>query len=185
VNARAATGTDTSAPTVAAGTTLPTQQRPRQEVPDEHRDQTHQSDVRTQRRQPAVREQQPLHQQHRRHHQYGGPRPDQRGGQRTSEQVTAGARADREVHHLHREHECRRQPGQRRTRLAELTIRPLQAEADRPGRDQAGGDGRGRVEEAVRNMHAHIVDLFATRSQQESQSGLRASLIARWKVGYA
>jgi hypothetical protein len=137
-----------------------------QEVAGQHGDDTHQRHVRAERGQTAVGEQQTLDEQHGRHHQYGGPRADQGGGQRTTEQVPARPRADREIHHLHREHERRGQAGQRRPGLADLPVRPLQAEPDRSGRDQTGGDGRRCVEEAIRNMHAHILDLPATRSQQ-------------------
>ena len=81
-------------------------------------------------RQPAVGEQQRLHDAApRRHADAPDPRPDQHRRQHPAEQVAAGAAGDREVEHLHGEDERGHQPGQRHLPVVE---RPRPPGAGRP-----------------------------------------------------
>ena len=109
-------------------------QRVCDDVAGERAHQGHVRDVRPERGQPAVGEQQRLHDQHDRDAQRSHPRPDQDRDQRAAEQVAAGSGQDREVDHLDGEDEGGDEPGHRGGALVEVGARP--ARGDRAGRSR-------------------------------------------------
>ncbi len=126
---------------------------PEDEPADDDADQRHQGDVGAERGDAAVGHEQRLDQQDDADAQHGGERPDQHGGHRATEEVSAGAGADREVHHLAGEHERRHQAGHRGGAVVELTPRAAQRHRDSGGRHDSGRDRRRRVEESVGDVH--------------------------------
>ncbi len=126
-------------------------------VGDDGRDDRHVGDVHTERGQPAVGEEDALHQQDHGHAQHTRVGADEDRGERAAEQMAAGPRRDREVQHLHREDERGHQAGQRRGAFVELAARAAQAHGDR-GRGDRSGRERGRgVYESVRHMHRSMI----------------------------
>ena len=143
VNTSAAAGTESSAATKDAGAPRrPAARRPGDQPEhapaDQRPDQRHERDVDAERGQPAVGEEQRLHQQDHGEAQHARIRPDEDRRQRPAQQVTAGAGGDREVEHLHGEDEGGDQPRHRGGPVVELAPGAAQADRDPGGRDRAG-----------------------------------------------
>ena len=115
----------------------------------------HVEDVRPERRDAAVGEQERLHDEHHRQHQAGEPRPEQDRRQRRAEEVPARAARHREVEHLRGEDERGGHAQQRDLALVERPVGPAQRRS-RPRRPRRRPVGRRDLggQEAVRDVHA-------------------------------
>ena len=87
----------------------------------------------------AVGHEQGLDQQHDADAQHRRPGSDQDGRERPTEEVSAGAGADREVHHLPGEHERRDEAGHGSGTVVEFLARPAQGHGDTDRGDRSGG----------------------------------------------
>ena len=83
--------------------------------------------------------------------------PDEDRGQRAAEQVTAGARGDREVEHLDGEDERGDQPGHGRGPVVELALAPRRQTATPAAATAPADEGHGRVEEAIGYVHGEAL----------------------------
>ena len=138
----------TPAPIVTDAVVRPSSRRTTQEhaVADERADEGHVDDVQPERRQPAVGEEQALHDEHDGHGQRAGVGADEHGGEHAAEQVAAGAAGHREVEHLRGEDEGRdeaRRPGSRGRRAS-------RGHPQRPGHHRRWRSGRRRSTSARR-----------------------------------
>lgn len=124
-----------------------------EEVGDDGGDDSHHRDVHAERGEPAVGEEDALHQQDHRYAEHPGVRPDQDRRQGPAQEVAAGARRDGEVQHLHGEDEGGDEPGQRSGPLVEFTPGAAESDGDRTGGDDTCGGGDGCVDETVGYMH--------------------------------
>jgi hypothetical protein len=127
------------------------------EVADQHGGQPHRRDVRPQRGQTTVAEQKGLHDDNTGDREDPRPGADEHGRQGTAHQVTTGAGTDREVDHLHREHEGGDQAGHGSGPLVELTTGTPQAEPHDGDSDGTGGHRGGQVEKAIGCVHLVLV----------------------------
>jgi hypothetical protein len=110
-------------------------------------------DVGAERADAAVREEQPLHEQHDREAECRGERTHQDGGQSAAQQVAAGAGAHREVDHLRGEDERRDEPGHRGGTVVEFAAGAPEGQGHPGRRHHAGLHRGGGVEPSVGNVH--------------------------------
>ncbi len=117
-------------------------------------DKTHVQEVGPQRRDSPVAEKQALDDQDRGDDHRSGPRAQQYRGQDSTQQVTGDRQWEqREIDHLGRENERRHGAHEYRRPFAQLISQFPQASHHSPHAEDAGGDGDGRGEHSIRNMH--------------------------------
>ncbi len=117
------------------------------------RDDGHVEQVRAQRREAAVLEEESLEDDDARHDHDGGERSEEDGGEGRADEVARGPGGDGEVQHLGREDERGRGAEQGVFARGERLAHAAQGDADARGRERGRGEGGLGVEEAVRDVH--------------------------------
>jgi hypothetical protein len=124
-----------------------------QEIAGGGAEQRHVGDVEAERGEPAVGEEQALHDQHRGDGQRADPGADQDDGEGAAEQVTRDAGQHLEVEHLHREDERRDQARHRREPIVEVGPGPPHAEGERRDGEDREHRGHRPVDDPVGDVH--------------------------------
>jgi len=128
--------------------------------------QPHVDEVRAERRDAPVLEEQRLHRQDGRHGEHGAPRPEQHRREHRPDQVTARPRSDGDVHHLRREEERRDRAEDPRRHRHGLAALGAQSDRDARAGDDPGRQSHAGAEKTVGNVHRLPRDL--TRSPSSS-----------------
>ncbi len=117
-------------------------------------DQAHVHEVRPERRQAAVAEEETLDDQHRPDDHRARPGAEHHRSEHSPEQVTRDRqRSDREVHHLRREDERRHRPHQDRRPLPQPSLQLAEPDHEPRERQRAGRRRHLRIEHRVGNVH--------------------------------
>ena len=131
-------------------------QREEEQVAAERADERHVDDIEPECAQPAVGEQQCLHDEHDGHAERTHPWPDEHRREDAAQQVSARAAGDGKVEHLHREDECGDHARQRYLLFVEHLGGAAHAHAQCAGGNDTGAHRGAAVDESVRNMHSAL-----------------------------